>query len=234
MPPQFPGRLPRPQHQSGNAVTVGSDETEREQRELVRKGYDVISRRYRDDEGLPTAAYQTWLDELGTLLRPGAMVLDLGCGAGVPAGRILADRGFTVTGLDISSVQIERARALVPGARFVQADMADWDCEAGSYAAIVALYALIHLPLSDQRRLFPRMARWLTPGGYLLAIVGHQRWTGVEDYLGAPMFWDHADTPTYLEWLQEAGLTVLWHRVIPDGSSSHTLVLAQAGPTAYG
>jgi trans-aconitate methyltransferase len=214
---------------------VKSDDAERrDQRELVRAGYDAISALYRDDRGHPnrsssedTARYEVWLDELAVLLPPEAKVLDLGCGAGVPASRILVDRGFEVTGLDISSVQIERARSLVPGATFVQADMATWDCEAGSYQAIVALYALIHVPLDDQRRLFPRMARWLCPGGYLLAIVGHQRWTGVEDYMGAPMFWDHADTSTYLGWLQEAAIHVRWHRVIPEGSSNHTLVLAQ-------
>jgi hypothetical protein len=105
--------------------------------------------------------------------------------------------------------------------------MATWDCEPGSYQAIVSLYALIHVPLEDQRSLFPRMVKWLSSGGYLLAIVGHGGWTGVEDYMGAPMFWDHADTPTYLEWLRDAGFDVLWHRVIPEGASNHTLVLAR-------
>jgi cyclopropane fatty-acyl-phospholipid synthase-like methyltransferase len=161
------------------------------------------------------------------LLPPRARVLDLGCGAGVPASRILANLGFRVTGLDISAVQIDRARSLVPDATFVHADMAGWECEPGSFDGIVSLYALIHVPLQDQQRLFPRLKYWLTPGGYLLAIVGHERWTGVEDYMGAPMFWDHADTATYLAWLQEAGLDPLWHRVIPEGAARHTLVLAR-------
>ena len=50
-------------------------------------------------------------------------VLDLGCGAGVPATRDLVDRGFNVTGIDISEVQIERAQRLVPGGRFICAIM---------------------------------------------------------------------------------------------------------------
>jgi cyclopropane fatty-acyl-phospholipid synthase-like methyltransferase len=207
----------------------------RTQRELVRSGYDKISMAYRDDRGCANpmsaedaSAYETWLDELAGLLPQGARVLDLGCGAGVPTSRILVDGGFDVTGLDISAVQIERARLLVPQATFVQADMVTWDCEPGSYKAIVTLYALIHVPLDDQRRLFPRMVRWLRPRGYLLVIVGHERWTGIENYMGTPMFWDHADTPTYLGWLQEAGMNVLWHRVIPEGTSNHTLVLAQS------
>jgi len=218
---------------------VLSDEVQRRvQRELVRSGYDAISQVYRDDQGHPnpagsedTAVYQTWLDELAALLPLEARVLDLGCGAGVPTARMLVDGGFVVTGLDISAVQIERARGLVPEAHFVQADMATWLGEDDDYQAIVSLYALIHVPLDDQRLLFPRLARWLTPGGYLLAIVGHQRWTGIEDYMGAPMFWEHGDTATYLRWLEDAGLHVLWHRIIPEGTSSHTLVLAQTSPS---
>ncbi len=116
----------------------------------------------------------------------------------------------------------------MPDATFVEADMATWAPEPASFDAIVSLYALIHLPVPDQRRLFPRLARWLAPGGYLLATIGHEQWTGVEDYLGAPMFWDHADAGTTLGWLADAGLTPRWHRYVPEGSSGHTLVLAQA------
>jgi hypothetical protein len=45
--------------------------------------------------------------------------------------------------------------------------------------------------------------------------------------MGAPMFWDHADTDTYLAWLAQAGLEPLWHRYVPEGASGHTLLLAQ-------
>jgi ubiquinone/menaquinone biosynthesis C-methylase UbiE len=204
------------------------------QREIVRAGYDAISRTYRDDDGqaspaAPTPAdqYRDWVEELGTLLRPGDRVLDLGCGAGVPTARQLVEAGFRVTGVDISAVQIERARRLVPDAEFIQADMAIWDAAPQSFEAIVSLYALIHVPLEDQRQLLPRLARWLVSGGVLLAIVGHERWTGTEDYFGAEMFWDHADVETYKLWLRDAGFTIEWDRYIPEGSSGHSLVLAR-------
>jgi SAM-dependent methyltransferase len=204
------------------------------QRDLVRRGYDTISVRYRDDLGAPNGSmaesvkpYPAWLGDLAGLLPLGARVLDLGCGSGLPAARLLIEHGFEVTGVDISGVQIARARRLVPQARFVQADMAEWDADAASFDAIVSLYALIHVPIDDQVQLFQRMAAWLVPGGYLLAIVGTERWTGIEEYMGAPMFWDHVDAGTYLDWLAESSLHPVWHRTIPEGSASHTLVLAR-------
>ena len=204
-------------------------------RDLVRRGYDAISRAYRDDDGRGSAGtdestdqYARWVDDLAQLLASRARVLDLGCGAGVPATKLLAERGFDVLGVDISAVQVERARRLVSGASFEQADMATWEHEPGTFDAVVSFYALIHVPIQDQRNLLPRIRRWLRPGGYLLAIVGFERWTGIEEYLGAPMFWDHADRETYLAWLTEAGLTPLWDRFVPEGSVGHTLVLAQA------
>jgi SAM-dependent methyltransferase len=195
------------------------DEERASQRDLVRRGYDVISHSYRD--------YRAWVDELGALLQPGARVLDLGCGAGIPATRLLAESGFGVVGVDFSEVQIARARTLVPGATFICADMVLWEGDSSSFDAVVSFYALIHLPLEVQRPLFSRIAQWLSPNGYLLAIVGHGEWTGTEDYLGAPMFWDHADAATYLTWLNEVGLLPTWARFIPEGNVGHTLVLAQ-------
>lgn len=210
--------------------------TESEHRDLVRRGYDAISRAYRSDAGERHATsaedlslYRGWITELAELLPKGARVLDLGCGAGLPATGLLVRAGFDVLGVDFSAVQIARARELVPDATFVEADMTTWDTAAASFDAIASFYALIHVPLPDQRALFARIRRWLRPGGYFLAIVGYGAWTGVEEYLGAPMFWDHADVNTYLTWFREAGLEPIWNRFIPEGESGHALILARAG-----
>ena len=205
------------------------------QRALVRRGYDAISLAYRSDDGDAAASsaadvsrYAGWVAELAGLLRPGARVVDLGCGAGIPATRELASHGLRVLGVDFSAVQLHRAQRLVPAARLVQADMAALHLRPASADAVVAFYSLIHVPLADQQALFPRIRDWLRPGGYFLAIVGAGQWTGTVPYLGADMFWDHADTATYLRWLRAAQLTPVWNRYIPEGNSGHTLVLAEA------
>lgn len=175
--------------------------------------------------------YGDWLAELAEGLPAHADVLDLGCGCGVPVARWLVANGCAVTGVDLSAVQIERACTLVPGARFLHADMSEVRFPAASFDAVVALYSLIHVPLTEQRELLTRIHTWLRPGGRLLAIVGAEAWTGTEDdWLGsgAAMWWSHEDTATYLRWFEEAGLRVLWSRFVPEDDGGHTLVLARA------
>jgi ubiquinone/menaquinone biosynthesis C-methylase UbiE len=173
--------------------------------------------------------YGGWIGELARLIPAGARVLDLGCGAGIPATRELTAHGLQVLGVDFSAVQLRRARRLVPAASLVRADMTALRLRPASLDAVVSFYALIHVPLTDQQALFPRIRRWLRPGGHFLAIVGAQRWTGTEYYLGAQMFWDHADTAAYRRWLQAAGMAPIWERFIPEGESGHSLILARAG-----
>jgi SAM-dependent methyltransferase len=202
------------------------------QKEIVRRGYDRVSYAYRTGAGADDlAGYDAWLAELSPLLPENSPVLDLGCGCGLPVTQTLA-ANFAVTGVDISPVQIERARRLVPGARFIHADMSEVDFPPASFAAIVSFYAVIHLPLDEQPTLFARMRGWLQPRGYFLGTVGHRAWTGTEEnWLGVPdarMVWSHADAETYRAWLAASGFEICRTEFVPEGDGGHTLILARA------
>jgi SAM-dependent methyltransferase len=204
-----------------------------DERDLVRRGYDALSYHYRSDDA-EDGRYAHWLADLDRRLPAGAAVLDLGCGCGVPAARYLANAGHHVTGVDISDVQIERARRLVPAGVFLRDDATRLQLPPDSFDAVVCLYALIHMPLAEQPPLIQRIATWLRPGGWLLATVGHGAWTGTEDnWLGgpAPMWWSHADAATYRSWLQQADLVVTSEDLVPDGTSAHTLFWAHRPAT---
>lgn len=201
-------------------------------KDVVRAGYDALSHRYRrdDEDG---GQYGPWLRRLGDRLPTGGRVLDLGCGCGVPTARDLTAASHAVTGVDFSAVQVDRARRLVPAATFVQADAGSVRFDPGSFDAVVCLYVLIHLPLAEQPPLLGRIARWLRPGGWLLATTGHDAWTGTDgDWLGggAPMWWSHADAATYRRWITDAGLRVVDEEFVPEGASGHTLFWAWRPP----
>ena len=119
-------------------------------RRIVADGYDAIAERYFAwSDARPSPPRLAWLARTLERVPAGSEVLDLGCGAGVPMTRALAD-GRAVTGVDISARQIELARAAVPGARFIHADMTGLDLPSDSLDAVVAYYSLTHVPRADQ------------------------------------------------------------------------------------
>lgn len=198
-------------------------------REIVRRGYDAVSTRY-DQHFDGEHKYRAWLTELRDRVPAGGAVLDLGCGSGLPVARDLAGAGYRVTGVDISDVQVCRARDLVPNAEFVCADFAAVEFRPDSFDAVVSFFALIHLPLQDQLPLLKRVGHWLRPGAMFMATTGYWAWTGVEEnWLGsdAPMWWSHADAATYRSWISDAGMSVEREEFVPEGDSGHALFLAR-------
>lgn len=198
-------------------------------RDLVRAGYNVLSHHYRGDHD-PTEQYDGWLASLQTRLPEHADVLDIGCGCGIPVARDLTTARHQVTGVDISDVQIDRACRLVPNATFIRADATRLRFPSSSFDAVICLYALIHMPLDQQPHLLQRIAQWLRPGGWLLATVGQDAWTGTENnWLGGPatMWWSQADATTYRSWLQQTGLQVTVQDFIAEGDSGHALFWAR-------
>ncbi|MDE1819370.1 MAG: class I SAM-dependent methyltransferase [Euryarchaeota archaeon] len=209
-------------------------------KELVREGWNQRSWTYRpsvrggDGTGHVRREYREWLTPILRSLAPGSAVLDLGCGSGIPTSQLLS-RKFRVTGVDISDVQVERARQLVPTATFLREDMSEVRFPAASFGAVVSLYSIIHVPLAEQRPLFRRIRRWLAPGGWFLSVLGSSRWRGLErGWLGSEswMYWDHEAADTYRRWLESDGFTVLEHRFVPEGDGGHEMFLARkrSGP----
>ena len=102
-------------------------------------------------------------------LGPEHRALELGCGMGDACEYVASRFGCRVTGVDISPLQIERARErhVGSGARgldFVEADLLTWE-PPHRYDAV---FFLEMLPIiQDCRTLLERLHGWLRPGGAL-------------------------------------------------------------------
>jgi ubiquinone/menaquinone biosynthesis C-methylase UbiE len=103
--------------------------------------------------------------------KPGATALDLGCGAAGHIGRYLDDRGWSVTGVDISVESIEVARRLNPGMSFVVADNRSLPFDSESIDAVVAFYCLIYGTDGDIVAAMSEIRRVLRPDGMTLVAV---------------------------------------------------------------
>jgi thioredoxin reductase/SAM-dependent methyltransferase len=106
---------------------------------------------------------------------PAGRALDVGCGEGADAVW-LAERGWQVTGVDISSVAVQRATehaaaaGLADRITFSQADLRKEPPGEQAYDLVSAHF--MHLPSEVRRELYARLAAAVTPGGTLL-LVGH-------------------------------------------------------------
>jgi SAM-dependent methyltransferase len=81
-------------------------------------------------------------------LQPGARVLDLGCGSGLPTAKQLLDAGHEVVGVDESAVMLELAEEQAPGAQYLRRDLRDI-ADLGEFDAAVAFFSLLMLPKTD-------------------------------------------------------------------------------------
>lgn len=119
----------------------------------------------------PAPAHPSLATELAGL--PPGTALEAGCGEGGEA-LWLAAHGWSVTGADISSQALSRARerAVTAGLQveWLEADLSTWE-PAERYDLVTTFYA--H-PTMPQLAFYERIARWVRPGGTLL-IVGHRR-----------------------------------------------------------
>ena len=194
----------------------------------VARGYDRIGEAYGQQATRSRTEQRNRYEAvLLDRLPAGARVLDLGCGSGIPTTRRLARR-FQVTGVDVSTRQVARARENVPGARFICADMGSMGFGPGSFDGVSAFYSIIHLPRDEQGPLLMAIASWLRPGGLLVAAMG----TGDHEvdfdqsWMGAPMFWSTFDSATNRKLVEASGFRIISAKeeTTSAGSESETFL----------
>ena len=190
-------------------------------KEIVAQGYDRVGPQYSRLAARANFDERAqYVDMLVKKLPADAKVLDVGCGAGIPTTRQLAER-FTVTGVDISERQVELARRNVPHATFIKADIACLEFPPAGFDAVTAFYSIIHLPRDEQPLLLKSISKWLRPKGLLVVTMGAEAVEAAveEIWLGASMYWSSFDSKTNKRLLKESGLRIVSARV--KTSKSH-------------
>ena len=159
---------------------------------LTRRSYDAVATSYAagiGDELRHKPLDRALLNMIGELAADG-IALDLGCGPGQVAAH-LAER-CTVIGLDLSEAMTAEAwlTRKVPAC---VGDLTALPIRTGSAAAVVCLYAVIHLDEEDRDAAYGELARVLQHGGHAL-IAFHVRDADHEagDVITMTEWWGHA------------------------------------------
>lgn len=130
-------------------------------------GYEAVASEFmtrREQLGIGVATVRAWARSL----KPGASILDLGCGHGMPISAALMDDGFVVYGIDASPSLIATFRSRSPRAHVACEAAEDSSFFGRKFDAVIAVGLMFLLPADVQDRLIRRVAQALNPGGRFL------------------------------------------------------------------
>jgi len=194
-------------------------------KKLVKQGYDQCAQNYLDQRDL--FKNQKYLEDLIQRLNPNSKILDIGCGAGVPIDQFLIEKGFKITGVDISPEQIKLAKQNLSSGEFLVKDMSDINFPDNSFDAIISFYAIFHINRKEHQELFNKLFSILKPNGYLLVTTGSEDWEGIEKFHGVKMFWSHYSADKNLEIIKNSGFKIISSEIDTSGGERHLIILAQ-------
>lgn len=193
---------------------------------IVRDGYNAVAKAYTKSRGALHST--TYLEKMVARLRPKSLILDVGCGAGIPVDKWLVERKFRVIGIDVSESQIALAREYVPEAHFKVIDMMTLAPHDYEVQGIVCLYALFHTPRETHAATLAKFYSYLDKDGILLITMGAFDWEGEKkNFHGAPMAWSQFDPATNSKLVADAGFQILIDTTDTSGDEQHQIILAK-------
>lgn len=140
---------------------------------------NIYNRGYGERDILPDKELMTrllvkrekWINEKLLMLKPGAKILDIGCGTG-HTSIALAKLGFSCIGIDLSETRIEKARkeasSLNLDINFHIGDAENPPFPPASFDAVYCNAILHHLPNIEEDLLKYKIL--LKPGGYIFSL----------------------------------------------------------------
>lgn len=192
---------------------------------MVKNGYNKIARQYLiNREGLKSAKY---IHLLLKYLPKRSMILDLGCGAGVPVDDLLLKSGHEVIGIDISNEQIKLARQYCKGGEYLEGDISNLKMNEYKVDAIVSFYTIFHIERSKHSGIFKTLGSYLHKDGLLLVTMGDREFEGRHLLYGEEMWSSQYGTLRNHQIVCEAGFEVLLDEIDTSGGERHQIILAR-------
>lgn len=171
-----------------------------------------------------------WLDR-ALNHAPGRQVLDLGCGAGDPIARYLADRRAQVTGVDATPDMIEMFSALLPRHQAIMADMRSLSLDR-QFDVILAWDSFFHLSPDDQRAMFAVFAAHAAPGAVLMFTSGPDAGEAIGQVEGSPIYHSSLSPKEYRHLLDSHGFQELAFTPEDPTCDYHSVWMARKRITA--
>ncbi len=171
--------------------------------------YDLIAEWYASDRKAPGGVPEA--TALASSIPPGARVLDIGCGNGMPITRALLSAGHRVIGLDSSSEMLARFWRNCPDTPAVRGVVQSCPFADGTFDAAIAWGVMFHLNQDDQINAIVSVSRVLKTGAPFLFTSGDvDGVTPLEGTMNGVVFrYFSFSIDTYRRVLGEHGFTLL-------------------------
>lgn len=142
-------------------------------------------------------------------LTEGSSILDVGCGSGVPISAYLANNGFKVTGIDISSNMIKKAKSLnLPNSTFIVEDILTYNPNT-TFDAIIAFDSLWHIKYNDQPKIYGKIASLINKDGLFIFTHGKSDDEVIGTMFGESFYYSALSTEAVKKLLEENGFIIL-------------------------
>ncbi len=152
------------------------------------KTYERIARKYHSIHKNPQEI--AWLLDRFLKMVKGKKVLDIGCGNGRDT-KYMSEKGFDVTGIDLSSNMLKIAEKFAPKAKFYRMDMRKIGFKDKSFDGLWALSSFMHIPKSQAYQTLEEFRRVLKDDGIMLVSVPEgkgEKFVKKESYEGGKNF----------------------------------------------
>lgn len=199
----------------------------------LKETYNRIAEDWHEDH-----KQDTWwtegTDKFVALLKPGDLVLDVGCGAGTKS-KYLTSRGLKIVGIDFSEKMIEIAKREAPEGEFQVMDMQEVGELASNYNGIFIQAALLHIRKSQAKEVLEKLLGKLEKDGFMYIAVKEKKLKvpaeevlKEEDY-GYPYerFFSYYTLEDIKGYLEELQMKIVYETVTPSGNTKWIQVIAQ-------
>lgn len=166
-----------------------------------------------------------WLDRFLEGVPSGGTVLDLGCGMGEPIAAHVMSAGRTVIGVDTSPSLIAIARARLPNAEWMAADMRTLALDVKANG-LLAWDSFFHLTPDDQRRMLDVFARHAAEGARLMFTSGPAEGVSLGTYHAETLYHASLSPEEYRSLLAAHGFVVDAFVADDPSCGGHTIWLA--------
>lgn len=147
---------------------------------FFQKEYETSKDQYADEFIYGRYQINDELERLLTKLKPGAKILDVGCGTGHLAN-FLHKKGFNVTGIEPSKNMLNFARKNFPEIEFVEGISSELPFDANTFDLVISIEVVRYLHPDDIFKTYKEVNRVLVNDGYFF--VTHVNKKSADGYL---------------------------------------------------